>query len=226
MVTFNNDWDLVLKDEFKKDYYIELKGFLEKEYKEQTVLPLKENIFNAFKTTSFEDTKVVILGQDPYHGRNQSHGLAFSVLPGVRIPPSLRNMFKELNESLGCTIPNNGYLMEWAAQGVLLLNTVLTVREAEANSHRKKGWEKFTDQVITALNQREDPVIFILWGNNAKEKIKIITNSRHHILTAVHPSPLSASRGFFGCNHFAMVNEILIKENKEPINWQISNRIN
>ncbi|HHX61934.1 MAG TPA: uracil-DNA glycosylase [Epulopiscium sp.] len=222
MVTFNNDWDQILKDEFTKDYYIELRGFLEKEYKEQIVLPLRENVFNAFKTTSFKETKVVILGQDPYHGENQSHGLAFSVMPGVRIPPSLRNMFKELHESLGCTMPNNGYLLEWANQGVLLLNTVLTVRLAEPNSHRKKGWEKFTDQVIRVLNEREDPVIFILWGNNAKEKIKMITNDRHPILTAVHPSPLSASRGFFGCNHFAKVNDLLMGEGKVPINWQIS----
>ncbi len=222
MVTFNNDWDQVLKDEFTKDYYIKLSEFLEDEYKNHTILPIKENVFNAFKTTSFAQTKVVILGQDPYHGENQSHGLAFSVMPGVRIPPSLRNMFKELHQSLGCPVPNNGYLLEWANQGVLLLNTVLTVRMAEPNSHRKKGWENFTDSVITALNQREDPVIFILWGNNAKEKIKMITNSNHHILTAVHPSPLSASRGFFGCNHFALVNELLIKENKKPINWEIT----
>lgn len=224
MVKFDNDWDQVLKEEFTKDYYIELREFLKKEYSEQVVLPLQENLFNTFKTTSFEKTKVVILGQDPYHGENQSHGLAFSVKPGVKIPPSLRNMFKELHQSLGCEIPNNGYLLEWANQGVLLLNTVLTVRKAEPNSHRKKGWEKFTDHVIMVLNQREDPVIFILWGNNAKEKIKMITNPQHHILSAVDPSPLSASRGFFGCNHFALVNEILVKENKEPIDWQISNR--
>ena len=222
MVEFNNDWDQVLKDEFTKEYYMELREFLKKEYSEGVVLPPKENIFTAFKTTSFKDTKVLILGQDPYHGENQSHGLAFSVMPGMRIPPSLRNMFKEIKESLGYEMPTSGYLLEWANQGVLLLNTVLTVRKAEPNSHRKKGWEEFTDQVIRALNQREDPVIFILWGNNAKEKKKMITNPAHHILTAVHPSPLSASRGFFGCNHFALVNELLEKEGKEPINWQIS----
>ena len=169
-----------------------------------------------------QETQVVILGQDPYHGENQSHGLAFSVMPGITIPPSLRNMLKELNNSLDCKIPNNGYLLEWAKQGVLLLNTVLTVRKGEANSHRKKGWEAFTDRVIQVLNEREDPVIFILWGNNAKEKSKMITNTRHYILTAVHPSPLSASRGFFGCNHFKLVNEILKEQKKRPIDWQIS----
>lgn len=223
MVAFGNDWDDVLENEFKKETYRQLKKFLEKEYSQNTILPPKADIFNAFKATSFEKTKVVILGQDPYHGENQSHGLAFSVRPGVRIPPSLRNIFKEIKASLGYEIPNNGYLLEWANQGVLLLNTVLTVRMADPNSHRKKGWEAFTDAVIMALNKRQDPVIFILWGNNAKEKIKMISNPAHHILTAVHPSPLSASRGFFGCNHFGLVNEILIKEGKDPINWQISN---
>lgn len=224
MIRFNNDWDELLKGEFTKPYYIELSKFLEQEYEEQIILPPKKQIFTAFKTTSFQETQVVILGQDPYHGENQSHGLAFSVMPGVTIPPSLRNMLKELNSSLACKMPNNGYLLEWASQGVLLLNTVLTVRKGEPNSHRKKGWEVFTDAVIQALNKREDPVIFVLWGNNAKGKSKMITNSRHHILTAVHPSPLSASRGFFGCNHFKLVNEILKEQNKKPIDWQISDR--
>ncbi|HHX60141.1 MAG TPA: uracil-DNA glycosylase [Epulopiscium sp.] len=224
MIRFNNDWDELLKGEFTKPYYIELSKFLEQEYAEQIILPPKKQIFTAFKTTSFQETQVVILGQDPYHGENQSHGLAFSVMPGVTIPPSLRNMLKELNSSLACKIPNNGYLLEWANQGVLLLNTVLTVRKGEPNSHRKKGWETFTDAVIQALNKREDSVIFILWGNNAKEKSKMITNTRHYILTAVHPSPLSASRGFFGCNHFKLVNEILKEQNKKPIDWQISDR--
>ncbi len=221
MMSFNNDWDEILKEEFTKDYYIRLESFLEEERKSYTILPPEENVFTAFKTTSFAETKVVILGQDPYHGENQSHGLAFSVMPGVRIPPSLRNMFKEIEQSLGHVMPDSGYLLSWANQGVLLLNTVLTVRKEEANSHRKKGWEQFTDRVIGALNEREDPVIFILWGNNAKEKMKMITNPQHHILTAVHPSPLSASRGFFGCNHFVMVNEILVGEGKKPIDWQI-----
>lgn len=219
---FNNDWDDLLKEEFKKDYYIKLRAFLQKEYANETVLPPKEDVFTAFKTTSFKETKVVVLGQDPYHGQGQSHGLAFSVKPGVRVPPSLRNMYKELEASTDFKMPNSGYLLEWAQQGVLLLNTVLTVREAEPNSHRKKGWENFTDHIIKLLNEREDPVIFILWGNNAKEKQAMITNPQHHILTAFHPSPLSASRGFFGCNHFVKVNEILKQENKEPIRWQIS----
>lgn len=222
MIRFNNDWDELLQPEFTKAYYVQLTEFLKDEYSQQVILPPKDNVFTALKTTSFKETQVVILGQDPYHGENQSHGLAFSVMPGVTIPPSLRNMFKELNSSLGCEIPNNGYLLEWANQGVLLLNTVLTVRKGEPNSHRKKGWEHFTDAIIQMLNQREDPVIFILWGNNAKEKSKMITNTRHHILTAVHPSPLSASRGFFGCNHFKLTNELLEQQNKEPINWQIS----
>lgn len=224
MVHFNNDWDVLLQEEFEKPYYVKLTEFLKEEYAQQVILPPKDNIFTALKTTSLKETQVVILGQDPYHGENQSHGLAFSVMPGVTIPPSLRNMFKELNSSLGCKIPNNGYLLEWATQGVLLLNTVLTVRKGEANSHRKKGWELFTDAIIQILNQRQDPVIFILWGNNAKEKSKMITNTRHHILTAVHPSPLSASRGFFGCNHFKLANELLTQQNKMPINWQISDR--
>ena len=222
MINFNNDWDKLLKDEFTKPYYIQLREFLKKEYTDQIIFPPKEKIFTALKTTSFKETQIVILGQDPYHGEGQSHGLAFSVMPGVKIPPSLRNIYKELQSSLGCKVPNNGYLLEWAKQGVLLLNTVLTVRKGEANSHRKKGWETFTNAIIEALNERKDPVIFMLWGNNAKEKSKMITNDWHHILTAVHPSPLSASRGFFGCNHFKQANEILRKQNKSIINWQIN----
>ena len=224
MVKFNNDWDDLLRDEFKKDYFIKLRKFLEEEASIGTILPPKEEIFTAFRLTAYKDVKVVILGQDPYHGVGQSHGLAFSVKPGVKIPPSLRNIFKELEASTDFKTPNNGYLIEWAEQGVLSFNTVLTVREANANSHRRKGWENFTDQVIKYLNDREDPIIFMLWGNNAKDKIKMITSPNHHILTAVHPSPLSASRGFFGCNHFNKANEILLKEGKEPIKWQTSNR--
>ena len=224
MVKFNNDWDDLLRDEFKKDYFIKLRKFLEEEASMGTILPPKEEIFTAFRLTAYKDVKVVILGQDPYHGVGQSHGLAFSVKPGVKIPPSLRNIFKELEASTDFKTPNNGYLIEWAEQGVLSFNTVLTVREANANSHRRKGWENFTDQVIKYLNDREDPIIFMLWGNNAKDKIKMITSPNHHILTAVHPSPLSASRGFFGCNHFNKANEILLKEGKEPIKWQTSNR--
>ena len=223
MVEFNNKWDDVLSGEFSKDYYINLRKFLIDEYENKKVYPDMNNIFNALKLTSFEDVKVVILGQDPYHGENQAHGLAFSVNKGIKIPPSLLNIYKELQNDLGCYIPNNGYLVSWAEQGVLLLNTVLTVREGEPNSHKNKGWEIFTDKVISKLNEREDPIIFILWGNNAKEKLKLITNKNHFILTAPHPSPLSASRGFFGCKHFSKVNEILRSLNKKEIDWQINN---
>lgn len=223
MVTFNNKWDELLEGEFKKDYYLKLREFLIEEYKTKTIHPDKHNIFNALKLTAYEEVKVVIIGQDPYHGPNQAHGLSFSVQPRVQTPPSLLNMYKELKEDLGCFIPNNGYLVPWADQGVLLLNAVLTVREGQANSHRNKGWEKFTDKVIELLNEREEPVIFLLWGNNAKEKGQLITNKHHFILTTVHPSPLSASRGFFGCKHFSKANEILEKIGKEPIDWQIQN---
>lgn len=223
MVQLGNSWDDILKGEFEKSYYIKLREFLINEYKTRHIYPDKYDIFNALKLTSYEDTKVVILGQDPYHGEGQAHGLSFSVKPGVQTPPSLQNMYKELKDDLGCFIPNNGYLVPWAKQGVLLLNTVLTVRAGEANSHRKKGWESFTDEVIKKLNEREKPVIFLLWGNNAKEKIKLITNSRHFILTTVHPSPLSASRGFMGCKHFSKTNNILKNLGLKEINWQIPN---
>jgi len=181
------------------------------------------NIFNALKYTSYEDVKVVILGQDPYHGAGQAHGLSFSVQPGVRIPPSLLNMYKELKNDLECYIPNNGYLVPWTKQGVLLLNAVLTVREGEANSHKNKGWESFTDRIITLLNEREKPIVFLLWGNNAKEKMKFITNPNHCILTSVHPSPLSATRGFMGCKHFSKTNDILKSFGQKEIDWQIPN---
>ena len=223
MIEFNNKWDDILSGEFSKDYYINLRKFLIDEYKNKKIYPNMYDIFNSLKLTSYEDVKIVILGQDPYHGENQAHGLAFSVNKGIKIPPSLLNMYKELQSDLGCLIPNNGYLVPWAEQGVLLLNTVLTVREGEPNSHKNKGWEIFTDKVISKLNEREDPIIFILWGNNAKEKLKLITNKRHFILTAPHPSPLSASRGFFGCKHFSKANEILKSLHKEEINWQINN---
>lgn len=223
MIELGNSWDEILKDEFEKSYYIKLREFLINEYKTRSIYPDKYDIFNALKLTSYEDTKVVILGQDPYHGKEQAHGLSFSVKPGVQTPPSLQNIYKELRDDLGCFIPNNGYLIPWTKQGVLLLNTVLTVRAGEANSHRKKGWENFTDEVIKKLNEREKPVIFLLWGNNAKEKIKLITNSRHFILTTVHPSPLSASRGFMGCKHFSKTNNILKDLGLKEINWQIPN---
>jgi uracil-DNA glycosylase len=223
MVKLNNDWDNLLKDEFESDYYLKLRAFLKEEYSKHKIHPDMNDIFNALKWTSYKDTKVVILGQDPYHGENQAHGLAFSVQKGIAIPPSLLNMYKELKESLGLYIPNNGYLEKWARQGVLLLNASLTVRDGLANSHQKKGWEIFTTNIIKHLNNREEPIIFLLWGNNAREKAQYIDRSKHYVLETVHPSPLSASRGFFGCGHFKKANEILIKLNKEPIDWQIEN---
>lgn len=221
MVNLGNDWDELLKEEFEKDYYLNLRKFLIEEYKTRQIFPNMHNIYEALKHTSYKDTKVLILGQDPYHGDNQAHGLAFSVQPQVKTPPSLLNMYKELKDDLGCFIPNNGYLMPWADQGVLLLNTALTVRAHEANSHKNKGWEIFTDRVISILSEREDPVIFVLWGSNARKKVELIDTSKHYILEAPHPSPLSASKGFFGCKHFSKINEILKKLGKEPINWQI-----
>lgn len=223
MVDFQNSWNEVLKDEFTKDYYLSLRSFLKEEYSTRTIYPPMYDIFNALKLTSYEDVKVVILGQDPYHGEGEAHGLAFSVKPGIAIPPSLRNMYKELRDSLGCYIPNNGYLVKWANQGVLLLNTALTVRKDTANSHRGKGWENFTSEVIRKLNGRQKPVIFLLWGSNAKEKAELIDKKVHHVLTSVHPSPLSASRGFFGCNHFKKANEILASMGETEIDWQIEN---
>ena len=223
MVNLGNEWDELLKEEYEKDYYLNLRKFLIEEYKTRQIFPNMHNIYEALKHTSYKDTKVLILGQDPYHGDNQAHGLAFSVQPQVKTPPSLLNMYKELKDDLGCFIPNNGYLMPWADQGVLLLNTALTVRAHEANSHKNKGWEIFTDRVISILSEREDPVIFVLWGSNARKKVELIDTSKHYILEAPHPSPLSASKGFFGCKHFSKINEILKKLGKEPINWQIEN---
>ena len=223
MIDFGNSWNEILKDEFDKEYYLKLRAFLKHEYSTQTIFPSMYDIFNALKYTDYNDVKVVILGQDPYHGEGEAHGLAFSVKPGIPVPPSLKNMYKELNSSLGCYIPNNGYLKKWADQGVLLLNASLTVRKDMANSHRNKGWEIFTDEVIKKLNDREKPVIFMLWGNNAKEKRQYINAKRHHMLMSVHPSPLSASRGFFGCNHFKKANELLLNMGEKEIDWQIEN---
>ncbi len=222
-VIFKNDWNELLKDEFEKEYYKKLREFLEEEYKTKDIYPDKHNIFNALHYTSYKDIKVVILGQDPYHGPNQAHGLSFSVNPGVRIPPSLVNIYKELKEDLDCYIPNNGYLKKWADQGVLLLNTALTVRAGEANSHRKIGWEIFTDNIIRLLNERKEPMVFILWGNNAISKEKLITSTQHYIIKSVHPSPLSASRGFFGSKPFSKTNQFLQSIGKESIDWQIEN---
>lgn len=218
-----NDWNELLEDEFSKEYYLTLRDFLKHEYNTKTIYPDKYDIFNALHYTPYESVKVVILGQDPYHGPNQAHGLSFSVNPGVRIPPSLLNIYKELNSDLGCYIPNNGYLKKWADQGVLLLNTSLTVRAGEANSHKNKGWEIFTDKIISLVNKKNDPVVFLLWGNNAISKKKLITNDKHLVLSSVHPSPLSASRGFFGSKPFSKINQFLTSVNKKPIDWQIEN---
>ena len=221
MVNLGNDWDNILADEWQKPYYLELRKFLKQEYSTQTVYPNMEDIFNALKLTSFKDTKVVIIGQDPYHGFGQAHGLCFSVKKGVVPPPSLKNIYKELKNDIGFEIPNHGELTSWAKQGVLLLNNVLTVREGSPNSHKGKGWEIFTDRVIGELNKKENPVVFLLWGANAQKKAEIITNPKHFKLLSVHPSPLSASRGFFGCKHFSKTNEILQKNHINPINWEI-----
>lgn len=223
MVNIGNDWDEVLNGEFDKEYYIKLRRFLKSEYSQHKIHPDMYDIFNALKWTPYGEAKVVIFGQDPYHEEGQAHGLAFSVKPGVKIPPSLLNIYKELNRELGCYIPNNGYLEKWAHQGVLLLNSALTVRNGAANSHRGMGWEIFTERVTELLNEREDPLIFMLWGSNAKEKMKVITNPRHKILTAAHPSPLSANRGFFGCGHFKTANRLLRQMGKGEIDWQIEN---
>lgn len=221
MISFNNNWDDILKDEFDKQYYLELREFLIKEYKSHLIYPDKYKIFEALKLTDYEDVKIVILGQDPYHGPNQAHGLAFSVSLGVPIPPSLLNIYKELERDINFRIPNHGYLVDWSKQGVLLLNTALTVRAGMANSHRGKGWEIFTDQVIRLLSLREKPMVFLLWGKNAAEKEALIDTSKHLVLKAPHPSPLSAHRGFLGCGHFSKANEFLTKKSIAPINWQL-----
>lgn len=223
MQILKNDWNDLLKDEFSKDYYLKLRKFLINEYRTRTIYPNMYDIFNALHYTEYKAVKVVILGQDPYHGPNQAHGLSFSVKPGVPIPPSLMNIYKELNSDLGCYIPNNGYLKKWTEQGVMLLNTVLTVRAGQANSHKNKGWEHFTDRVISLLNDREDPIVFILWGQNAQSKLSIINNPKHYIIKSAHPSPFSADRGFFGSKPFSKTNKFLISIGKEPIDWQIEN---
>ena len=222
MITIGNEWDDYIGGEFEKEYYITLREKLSEEYRTHTVYPAKENIFNALKFTPYSKVKVLLLGQDPYHGAGQAHGLAFSVQKGVAKPPSLLNIFQELSTDLGVMPPSHGCLTDWTTQGVMLLNTVLTVREGEANSHKNLGWTTFTDKIIEILNAREDPVIFLLWGRNAADKLPLITGSQHFVLSAAHPSPLSASRGFFGCRHFSKVNEILTRLGKEPINWQIA----
>lgn len=221
MVNIGNDWDELLKDEFQKEYYLKLREFLKKEYSTYTIYPNMYNIFNALKYTSLKDTRVVILGQDPYHGPNQAHGLCFSVQKGVEIPPSLKNIYKEIESDLNIKQASHGELTDWAKDGVLLLNTVLTVRQASPNSHKGKGWELFTDKIIEIVNEQAEPCVFMLWGANAKAKQSLITNKKHLVLSTVHPSPLSAYNGFFGCKHFSKANEFLIKNNRKPINWQI-----
>ena len=219
MVKLGNDWDEILADEWQKDYYKRLRAFLKQEYSTKRIYPHMNDIFNALKLTSFEETKVVIIGQDPYHGVGQAHGLCFSVMPGVPFPPSLKNIFKELNSDVGKPIPQTGELTSWAKQGVLLLNNVLTVQEGNPTSHKGMGWEIFTDRVISELNRKETPVVFLLWGAHAQKKAEIITNPIHKKLMSVHPSPLSASRGFFGCRHFSKTNEILKSNNCAEIRW-------
>lgn len=223
MEIFHNDWAEFLNPELQKPYYLELRKFLVSEYKSRQIFPDMYDIFNALHYTSYKDTKVVILGQDPYHGDGQAHGLSFSVKPGVKAPPSLINIFKELKDDLGCKVPNNGCLKPWTDQGVLLLNTVLTVRAHQANSHRNMGWEQFTDRIIQLLNERQEPIAFILWGAPARKKKKMITNPKHFIVESAHPSPLSAYNGFFGSRPFSKVNAFLESVGKQPINWQIPN---
>ena len=224
MSMLTNDWSLALKDEFNKPYYRDLYRFVKEEYSTKVVYPPADDIFNALHLTPLKDVKVLILGQDPYHNEHQAHGLSFSVLPDQKdIPPSLQNIYKELQEDLGCYIPNNGYLKKWADQGVLMLNTVLTVRAHESNSHQGRGWEHFTDAIIQAVNQKDEPVVYMLWGKPAQSKIPMLTNPKHLILKAPHPSPLSAYRGFFGCKHFSKCNEFLAQNGLEPIDWQIEN---
>ena len=219
----DNDWLPYLKAEFSKPYYRELYEFIKKEYSEYVIYPPSGDLFSALDATPAGNVKVVILGQDPYHEPGQAHGMSFSVKPGVKTPPSLQNMYKELNSELGLYIPNNGYLMKWAKQGVLLLNTVLTVREGQANSHKGKGWEQFTDAIIKAVNEQDRPVVYLLWGSNARAKKNLITNPKHLILESVHPSPLSAYNGFFGCGHFKKANDFLAANGVTPIDWQIEN---
>lgn len=224
MVNIGNDWDALLADEFKKEYYLSLREFLKTEYFSRKIYPPMNDIFNALKYTSYENARVVILGQDPYHGEGQAHGLCFSVKEGVPFPPSLKNIFKELEDSLGIPSPASGELVGWAKQGVLLLNTTLTVREATPQSHKGKGWEILTDKIIELMNEKETPVVFILWGGNARAKKALITKGHHLVLECAHPSPLSAYAGFFGSNHFAKANQYLESVGEAPIDWSRINK--
>ncbi len=222
MVNIGNEWDFRLEGEFDKEYYKKLRKFLVREYNMHTIYPDMYDIFNALKYTSYSDVKAVMIGQDPYHGEGQAHGLCFSVKRGVMVPPSLKNMYKELESDIGFKAPMHGELIEWAKQGVLMLNSVLTVRSGEANSHKGMGWEVFTDRVIELLNEREKPIVFLLWGGNARKKKELITNPIHKVLEAAHPSPLSAYNGFFGCRHFSKANEFLISAGQQPIDWTLT----
>ena len=224
MSMISNDWLDSIEDEFKKPYYKELYTFVREEYSKTVIYPPSDEIFNAFHFTPLSKVKVLLLGQDPYHGENQAHGLSFSVPQSQReIPPSLQNIYKELSDDIGCYIPNNGYLKKWADQGVLLLNTVLTVRAHNANSHKGHGWEQFTDAVIQAVNAQDRPIVYMLWGKPAQTKISMLNNPKHLVLKAPHPSPLSAYRGFFGCKHFSQANEFLESNGVAPIDWHIEN---
>ncbi len=221
MALFGNRWDDILKNDLESENYRKLREFLKEEYIAGPVYPPKEDIFNALRTTDYDNVKVLLLGQDPYHGAGQAHGYAFSVQKGVTPPPSLQNIYKELQIDVGCTIPSHGNLLEWADQGVLMLNAVLTVRDGKPNSHKNKGWERITDSIIRSLDRREKPLVFLLWGNNAKQKLPLIRGMQHLVLAAPHPSPLSAFGGFFGCKHFSQANEFLTYTGQSPIDWQI-----
>ena len=223
MSGISNDWLPAIGGEFRKPYYKELYEFVRQEYSRTQVFPPAEDIFNALHLTPLGQVKVLILGQDPYHNVNQAHGLCFSVRPQVEVPPSLVNIYQELSDDLGCYIPNNGYLVKWAGQGVLMLNTVLTVRAHQANSHQGRGWEQFTDAIIRAVNDQDRPIVYLLWGRPAQSKIPMLNNPKHLILKAPHPSPLSAHRGFFGCRHFSQANRFLEEHGIAPIDWQIEN---
>ena len=224
MSQISNDWQEALAGEFRKEYYRKLYDFVKEEYSTKVIYPPSEDIFTALHLTPLSKVKVVILGQDPYHNENQAHGLSFSVLPSqTKIPPSLVNIYKELQTDMGCYIPDNGYSKKWADQGVLMLNTVLTVRAHEANSHQGKGWENFTDAILQRVNEKEEPVVYLLWGRPAQKKLPMLHNPKHLVLTAPHPSPLSAYQGFFGCKHFSQTNAFLQKNGLEPIDWQIEN---
>lgn len=218
-----NAWTPWLKHEFEEPYFKELASFVHEAYETKVIYPPKAQVFSTFENVDYPDIKVVILGQDPYHQKGQAHGMCFSVNPGIQIPPSLQNIYKELQDDLGCFIANNGYLLPWAKQGVFLLNTILTVEDSHPLSHAKRGWETFTNHAIERINEKEEPVVFLLWGRNARDKKSMIDTSKHLVLEAAHPSPLSAYNGFFGCRHFSKTNHFLKEKGRSPIDWQIPN---